>query len=324
MLRIGIFGSGAMGCLFSSALYQQADIVQIGHWPEQMAKLARDGLKIIHKDGRAEHIKYPTSRTPASIPAVDLAIILVKSWQTNSAAAGAAQCLKSNGKIITLQNGLGNQALLAAVFGADRALLGTTSQGASIVAPGILQRGGSGPTYLGTNQAASQIIQRLTELLTAVGFPTTISPDIEGLSWGKVIINCSINPLTALLQKPNGFLIEDPDLKMLMMAVANETAAVAKAAGISLPYTDPALAAVQVARATASNLSSMLQDVQRNAPTEIEAICGQVIKHGQTYQVPTPLNQRLYDHMTQTPLQPLSKEAVMARFEEFITIGNSK
>jgi 2-dehydropantoate 2-reductase len=113
--------------------------------------------------------------------------------------------------------------------------------------------------------------------------------DTTSLIWGKLVINAAINPLTALLRIPNGELLNRPNARALMAAAAREAAAVAGASQISLPYPDPVSAVEDVARRTAGNLSSMLQDVQRGTPTEIDAICGAIVKAGARVKVPTPV-----------------------------------
>jgi 2-dehydropantoate 2-reductase len=108
--------------------------------------------------------------------------------------------------------------------------------------------------------------------------------------WGKLVINCAINPLTALLRLKNGELLERPPAREMMGVLAQETAQVAIAEQIRLPFQDPIAAAEEVAQKTAANQSSMLQDVLRGAPTEIDAICGAVVKVAQKYNLPTPMN----------------------------------
>jgi 2-dehydropantoate 2-reductase len=94
----------------------------------------------------------------------------------------------------------------------------------------------------------------------------------------------------------NGELLSRPDARELMGKVAQEAALVARSLGISLPYSDPVVAVEEVARNTATNMSSMLQDVIRGTPTEIDAINGAVVRAGETTGVPIPLNQMLW-HM---------------------------
>ena len=102
----------------------------------------------------------------------------------------------------------------------------------------------------------------------------------------------AINPLTALLRVPNGALLERPAARGLMRALAEETAAVAAAKGIHVPQ--PVGSAENVARRTATNHSSMYQDVQRGAPTEIDAICGAIVQIGEQLGVPVPVNRVMW------------------------------
>lgn len=117
---------------------------------------------------------------------------------------------------------------------------------------------------------------------------------IVGLVWGKLAINAGINPLTALLEVPNGELIRRPEARSLMGEAALEVANVAEARGIRLPYANPVEQMEQVAQRTAENDSSMLQDIRRGAPTEINAISGAVVREGQRPGVSAPVNRLLW------------------------------
>jgi len=114
------------------------------------------------------------------------------------------------------------------------------------------------------------------------------------LLWSKLVINAAINPLTALLRVPNGELLARPSAQSLMDAAAREAAAVARALGRRLTFSDPVAAAQAVAQRTAVNHSSMFQDVQRGAPTEIDAICGAIVAAGEGCGVATPVNRTLW------------------------------
>jgi 2-dehydropantoate 2-reductase len=192
-----------------------------------------------------------------------------------------------------LQNGLNNRAALRAVLGEQRVALGVTSQGATVIAPGIVRHAGHGPTYLGRDPllgpAQTARLAEVADLFNRAGLETHLVDDTDALVWGKLAVNAAINPLTALLRVPNGFLVEHETLVGVMRGVAGEVAAVAAAQGIVLPD-DPGERAIGVARATAANRSSMLQDVLRGAPTEIETICGAVARVGDQVGVATPLN----------------------------------
>lgn len=302
-MRIAIFGVGALGCLLGARLEPVADVVLLGHWPAQLAALRRDGLRLEQPDGRHSDHRLAVVDDPALIGRADVALIVVKSRQTPAAARAAATLLGPDGLAVTLQNGLNNRAALRAVLGERRVALGTTSQGATTLAPGVVRHAGHGPTYFGRDAALGPAqrdgLGALAVLFERAGFETTLVDDADGLIWGKLVVNAAINPLTALLRVPNGFLLEHPPLVDIMRRTAAEVTAVAERQGIALPPGDPGERAIAVARGTAANHSSMLQDVERGALTEIDAICGAVVRAGQAASVATPLNSRLADLVAQ-------------------------
>jgi 2-dehydropantoate 2-reductase len=149
--------------------------------------------------------------------------------------------------------------------------------------------GGKGPIHVVPQPKLHSLLGQLKK----AEFEVKESNDLDSLIWGKLVINAGINPISALLQIPNGALLEQPDAHALMEAAALEAAAVAEASGVRLPYDDPVKRVEEVAEQTALNHSSMFQDVQRGAPTEIEAISGAVVKEGERLGVPTPVNRVL-------------------------------
>ena len=130
----------------------------------------------------------------------------------------------------------------------------------------------------------------ISALFNSAGLKSHVTADIDGLVWGKVIINAAINPLTAILRIPNGALVESEETTGLMRAAALEAAAIARAKGITLPFPDPVERVKQVATMTATNHSSMLQDVLGQRPTEIDAINGKIVEQGQALGIATPVN----------------------------------
>ncbi|NJN80089.1 MAG: 2-dehydropantoate 2-reductase [Anaerolineales bacterium] len=213
-------------------------------------------------------------------------MVLVKAWQTERAARQLNESLADDGLAVTLQNGIGNKETLQAKLGHSRVSLGITTTGATLLAPGIVKVGGEGVISLEQNQA----LRPLEAALRSSNFNVQIVDDADSLIWGKLVINAAINPLTALLQVPNGELLSHPKARKMMGALAVETAEVAEAEHVHLPFENAVNAAEDVARKTAQNKSSMFQDVLRGAPTEIDAICGAIMKRGQKHGIKTPYN----------------------------------
>jgi 2-dehydropantoate 2-reductase len=161
-----------------------------------------------------------------------------------------------------------------------------TTTGATLLAPGLVRTGGEGTISIEQNQ----VLAPLEAALRSSNFNLQIVDDAQSLIWGKLVINAAINPLTALLRIPNGELLARPITRKMMASLARETAEVAAAEHVSLPFSNPVSAVEDVARKTAKNHSSMFQDVRRGAPTEIDAICGAVTKRAELHGIDTPFN----------------------------------
>lgn len=292
-MRVAIFGVGAMGGLFGARLSPHADVTLVGHWPEQLAAIRRDGLRLETAEGE-QQVRLTVTDDPSALAPVDSALILTKSAGTERAARQAAGILSPGGLAVTLQNGIGNLDTLADAVGHERATLGITSQGAAVLGPGHIRYAGPGPTHLAIRPEIAGQVEELAGLFEAAGLETHVAEDVEGLVWGKLSINAGINALTAILRVPNGALLESAWARGLMAEAALETAAVAAARGIALPYDDPVERVETVARMTAANRSSMLQDVLRGATTEVETINGAVVREGERLGVAVPVNAALY------------------------------
>jgi 2-dehydropantoate 2-reductase len=290
--RILIVGTGAMACLFAARLAPVVDVIMLGTWEEGIRALQEKGVRIIESDGSEHTFSVRATPNPAECVGARHALVLVKSWQTSRAANHLVTCLSEDGIALTLQNGMGNLETLQEILGSERAALGVTTTGATLVAPGLVRVGGSGPTHLVPNMR----LEIMMNWLRKAGFTIEESRDLESLVWGKLVINSGINPLTAVLRVTNGELLEMRDAVWLMKRAAREAAAVAHAKGVKLPFDEPEVAVENVAQRTAKNYSSMYQDVLRGAPTEIEAICGAVVEEGAKLGIPTPINE-IYVHL---------------------------
>jgi 2-dehydropantoate 2-reductase len=285
--NILIVGTGALATLFAARLAAQgADVTMLGTWKNGIESLRKDGARWITSEGYEKVFPVRVTNDPSECKDMKHAIVLVKSWQTERAAHQLKTCLPDDGLALTLQNGMGNKEILSSALGSERVAIGVTTTGATLLGPGLVRSGGEGIISL----EAHPRLLALTDRLKRSGFSVQIVPDAKSILWGKLIINAAINPLTALLRVPNGELIERPSARIVMGRLALEAAAVARAHGINLPFADPISAAEDVARRTAQNRSSMFQDVKRGAPTEIDAICGAIVRSGEQKGVPAPVN----------------------------------
>lgn len=282
-MQVILFGTGAMACLFAVRLAQVAQVILLGTWAEAIAAIRHQGILIEDSQG-SRTIRVQADFLGAQIEAADLVLVLVKSWQTANVARHLPDYVAPDGTIVTLQNGLGNIDLLG-----EKALPGTTAEGATLLGPGHVKAGGRGPTHLVAPAWVVDLFQR-------AGFESyRCKPDeAESLIWEKLSVSCGINALTAILRIPNGELLKNADTTELMVQAAMECAAVAAVKGIHMVSVDPAARVKEVAKNTAYNKSSMLQDILRGAPTECDAINGAVAREGKRLGVATPVNNTLW------------------------------
>ena len=287
MNKILIVGTGALASLFAARLVQAGHgITMLGTWKEGIEALQRDGTRLV--DSKGDERRFPVHATddPRECVGAKYAIVLVKAWQTERVARQLKDCLADDGLALTLQNGLGNRETLIQSLGLDRVALGSTTTGATLLGPGLVKAGGEGTISLEQNPALGPV----KEALQSAGFKVQVVEDAQSLIWGKLVINAAINPLTALLRVKNGDLLKRPFAREVMGALVRETANVARAENIFLPFDDPLAKAEEVAQKTGTNTSSMLQDVLRGAPTEIDAICGAVVRTAEKHKIGTPVN----------------------------------
>lgn len=287
-MHIAIIGTGALGCLFGARLVNNANVILLGSWSRGITAINERGIRV--DDGeKSEHVHMRAYNDPQQVAPVDVALLLVKSWQTERAAALAKSVLGGEGLAVTLQNGLGNFEKLSDIVGSGRAVAGVTTHGAVLKGPGHVCHAGGGPTYLGVRSHTRERLGKLGAVFEDSGFVTLLTDSLDEIVWSKLVVSTGINAVSALLGVQNGVLLSRPDGADLMVAAARETAAVAAASGIKIPF-DPAEHVRNVAALTSSNLSSMLQDIRRGAPTEIKSINCAVARIGEQLGVSVPVN----------------------------------
>ena len=282
-----LVGTGALATLFAAHLSEAGHSVHmLGTWKHGLHALQQNGARIVDANGNERAYKVHATDDPREVDGANHALVLVKSWQTERAAHQLKGSLADDGLAVTLQNGLGNRETLVRDLGPARVALGITTTGATLLGPGLVRAGGDGVISIERHQALGP----LETALRSSNFNLQIVNDAESLIWGKLVINAAINPLTALLRVSNGELLSRPKVRKMMGALARETAEVAEAEHVHLPFSNPVSAAEDVARKTAQNHSSMFQDVSRGAPTEIDAICGAVTRRAELHGISTPYN----------------------------------
>jgi 2-dehydropantoate 2-reductase len=290
-VRVTIVGCGAVGSLFAANL-AQLDDVEVWAFDldrEHVAAINEHGLRL---SGAGEVVgKLRATTDAAELPPSDFGVVATKCMHTAPAIEATAAAF-ANGSVCSVQNGVGNEEVLAQHV--DRVIRGTTFPAGRVVEPGHVQWDVKGDTTIGPFEprpAPMADIEQLADACTRGGMPTQAVADARGPQWRKLIFNAATNPIGALTGLTHGRAVEDAGLRRLVSQLVDEGKAVAAAQGIELDA-DPEELIDHAARPDVAydHKASMLQDVEARRPTEIDYLNGGISRFGREQSVPTPMN----------------------------------
>ena len=285
-MHIAVMGAGAVGCYYGGLLARAGHTVTLIARPSHVQAIAAHGLRLqtATSDG---HIALNANSDVAALKDAELVLFCVKSSDTESAGAQMKAYLRKDATVLSLQNGVDNAQRLQAVLGQD--VIATVVYVATAMAgPGHVQHFGRGDLVLGQHARSEQLAQLLSE----AGIPSTVSNNVQGALWTKLIINCTYNAASAITQRPYGELVQQPGMWQLMRSAHDECIAVAHAAGVALDA--PLWPMIEnIARTMQGQYSSTAQDLQKNKATEIDHLNGFIVRQGQQLGVATPVNAAL-------------------------------
>lgn len=229
---------------------------------------------------------------PQGLPSGALVFFAVRAYQTKEAARMVKDAGVDPAGVVTLQNGLGNAEALAQVFSAGRVVAGATSHGVLYGPPARFVHTGWGKTALGPwSQEGGDLADEAVRALEEGGIPVTRVDDPRPVLWRKVAVNAAINPATAIHRVENGKLLDGGERERDLREAAREVARVAQAEGIDISEDEAQQQAVEVARMTSRNRSSMLQALEAGRPLELDAITGEVVARARPHRIPVPVNE---------------------------------
>jgi 2-dehydropantoate 2-reductase len=291
-MRIGIIGAGALGTLFGYRLARDNDVSMLEVRPDVVAAIRERGLS---SAGNAERRSVAISSSARDLFNVQVLFVFVRATDTMRALRPFVNELDPSCVIVSLQNGISNEDAVKAALGGNVALvIGATTESALSLAPGSAAPVGAGTTIVGPGGASPDVCARIARLLAEAGMAVAVAYDIRPHLWGKLIANAAINPVAALLDRPNGIVLEDASAGDLARSLAQEAAAVAGAMRIALPFSDPWSYVRAIVEQTADLSNSLLFDLQHGAKTENDHINGAVVAAGRRTGVPTPYNEAMY------------------------------
>jgi 2-dehydropantoate 2-reductase len=295
MKKVLIVGCGAIGSLFAAHLAQGGEVEVYAFDVSQphVDAINQRGLRL---SGAIDvHLRLAKASTdPAALPVCDYGIVATKAIHTKGAIAAAARCFDHNSAVCSVQNGVGNEEIIAAHV--KYVIRGTTFPAGHIAEPGHVGFDIQGDTWVGPFEPTGTPMQPVEELagfLTRGGMNTIALPDARGAQWTKLIFNAATNPVGALTRLHHGAATRFAATGELFEALLAEGEAVAKAMGIVL-HGDPRALVAKGANAPGKHNASMLQDVLARRTTEVDFMNGAIVNWGEQYGVPTPLNKAMW------------------------------
>jgi 2-dehydropantoate 2-reductase len=289
-MNIGIFGAGAMGTLFAYRLAASHDVTLLEVRRDIVDAINREGIRI---DGEPARAVRATSE-PRDLFASHSLFVFVRATDTLRALRPFVGELSPSCAIVSLQNGLGNEEAIKTALGGHIALvIGATTESSLTLGYGVARRVGVGQTVVGSGGASPETCNRVARMIDEVGIRTSTAYDIRPHLWGKLIANAAINPVAALLDRPNGVVLEDPNAGEIARSLTQEAATVASAMRIALPFSDPWSYVRTIVEQTVDLRNSMLYDLSAGSRTEIDFINGAIVAAGRRAGVPTPYNETI-------------------------------
>lgn len=296
-MKVCILGAGALGCSIGGALAEAgADVWLINRSKAHVDAINGQGLRVREADGAERVIRARAATDCQAIGVADLVVVLVKSFDTRSAIEAAAPIVGEHTVVLSLQNGLGHEDVLSEVVGRARVLAGKTYVGGVMLGPGHIIGGTRGKkTYIGElDGRITPRAQAVAAEFNRAGLDTTVSDNIVGTMWDKLLVNVSTGALAAITRLAYGPLYEVLEIETTALAAVAEAMAVAQAKGVRLSIREPREAWQMASAGLAREFkTSMLQSLEKGSATEIDFINGAVVREGERLGIATPVNRTL-------------------------------
>ena len=291
--KIVVVGAGAMGGLFGGLLAEGGlDVTLVDAWPEHVAAIKADGLRIVGVGGDRA-IKVGATTDAGDVKSADVVLFQCKAFANEAAARSVTHLFGGATVAITFQNGLGNEQTLGGILGEQNVMGGLTAQAGLAEAPGVVRNFGDLPTYIG--EMAGGLSDRavaIAKAFTAHGLPTKASAEIKREKWKKLLGNVALGAISAVTDLRSFEIMRVPELQESVFRAVDEAAAVAKAEGVALDVAEAREVLMKLVDTsgggTGTSKSSMREDIIRRRRTEIDTIHGAVARLARQHKVATP------------------------------------
>ncbi len=294
-MKIGVAGTGAVGGYFGGQLQRTDHKVLFLARNRTLEKLKESGLTV-NGDAASFHIDGDFTGRYEDFSDVDLLLFCVKANATKEVAEQFIPFLKNDCLILTLQNGVDNEEILAELFGQQRVFAAATYIQAEVTEPGVIRQIGLHPRLVigALEKKTSENAKNLANLFNDAGIQTIFSTNVLETKWKKLFWNIAFNPLTALTETKVGAIYESEELYTIAVKTCKEAIVVARKIGIPIEENFYEKI-IEQGKLAVHHQTSMLQDKLKGKPLELESICGYVIRKGKELGVATPVLETVYN-----------------------------
>ena len=291
-LDIAVLGAGAVGCFYGGMLARAGHRVTLIGRATHVEAIAAHGLRM-QTMSFDEQVPLAASTQASTVAGADLVLFAVKSTDTESAGQDMRVHLQPGALVLCLQNGVDNAERLRALLPGVPVAATVVYVATEMAGPGHLRHHGRGELVMEPIPGEPSRSATIVQAFTAAGVPTTLSDNVRGALWAKLILNCAYNALSALGRLPYGELVQRPGVLDVIRDVVVECKAVAAADSVNLPADVDAIVR-RIPETMPTQHSSTAQDLARGKPSEIDFLNGHVVRRGTALGVPTPANRVLW------------------------------
>lgn len=303
-MRVVVLGAGAVGSLFGARFARAGQTVTLVGRAGHVDAVRTRGLSVLDDP---DFVVRPDATTGLPTSAeVDAVVLTVKTFDLEPTARALAEARPAPVPVLLTQNGLGVEEGARSALSAGGwphpetwTVRAVHSVPATWVGPGVVRAAGVGEVLLpepGSTPARAEHVRLFIDLFAGAGFAVRTVRSFDREVWRKVLVNAAINPVTAVRGVPNGELLKDP-ARAEALLLLREALEAARSAGFSFSEDETVREFERVARATAANRSSMLQDVERGRPTEIDAISGALVRTAAAHGVELPATRAIVERV---------------------------
>ena len=306
-MKILVMGTGAVGSFYGGKLADAGHEVTFIARGETLRALKQNGLTVKSLHGDFHLSRVHVTDQPQEVKECDLVLVCVKSYDTAAATSLLRSVVGPDTILLSLQNGVENEELLARELGSSQVMGGMAYIGAELVSPGVVVHSAAGHIVFGERDGQqTPRAERVEQIFREAGIQAQLSPHITVVLWDKLVWNAAFNAITTLTRSTVGEVLAHPRTRALVRDTMLEVITVAQAQGLDVKESR---ADEHIAGSDHPPLStfatSMSQDLARGKRLEYDALNGAVVRYGERLEVLVPINRTL--HQLLARLDPASR-----------------